>query len=130
MKNLFALALTLAVIQMSLADKLHLSAKNPHPDKVFEMLKSKQHIVNEDYLKSIAKLQAYSSPSGPPSTPTGISTTDNWSAAEIIVATLGGFVALLVGATLWSRYSSKKKGSQDSEEEVPMLNSNPEFLNF
>ena len=38
MKILFALALTLAVIQMSLADKLHLSAKNPHPDKVFEML--------------------------------------------------------------------------------------------
>ena len=127
MKNLFALALMLASMQMSLADKLHLSAKNPHTDKVFEMLKSKQHAANEAYF---ANLKAYPSASGPPSSPTGISTTDNWSPAEIIVATLGGFVALLVGATLWSRYSMRNKGSTQAEEEVPMLNANPDFIKF
>ncbi len=130
MKFLFAFALILTCMQTILANDLHLGAKNPHSDKVFEMLKSRQHKANEAYLNSINKLQAYPSASGPSSSPTGLSTTDNWSPAELIVATLGGFVTLLIGAVLWSKYTKKKLVSTESEEEVPMLVSNPKFIRF
>ena len=44
-----------------------------------------------------------------PSTPQRLSTTDGWSVAEIVVATFGGFVALVVGAVLFQRCSKKGK---------------------
>ena len=130
MKLLIAFALILTCIQTILANDLHLSAKNPHSDKIFEMLKSRQNHENKVYFESIANLRAYPSADVPPSSPIGLSTTDNWSPAEIIVAILGGFVTLTIGAVLWSKYTKKKIGGTETEEEVPMLESNPKFIRF
>ena len=67
--------------------------KKPAP-KAMPKLKSMNHFLGDG--------------SGP-STPQRLSTTDGWSVAEIVVATFGGFVALVVGAVLFQRCSKKGK---------------------
>ena len=66
------------------------------------------------------------------SKPHGLSTADGWSVSEIVVASFGAFIALIVGTTLWSNFSKKKKASEKatSEEDDESANLLPKTIHF
>ena len=105
----------------NLNKKPELKAKAP---KAMPKLKNMEHFLGSGH-----------SGSGP-SNPQGLSTTDGWSVSEIVVATFGGFVALVGGTAIWKYVSKKKKknttytagGQEDDDDETAGLL--PDTINF
>ena len=97
--------------------------KKPAPKATLKAngLKANKHELKKPAPKAMPKLKSMNHFLGDgsgPSTPQGLSTTDGWSVAEIVVATFGGFVALVVGAVLFQRCSKKDNPTTETNADT------------